>query len=142
VDLREFEFNILDIPTLESCRVCGTKPDGAPQKVKDRFFEETCARDGRRNFVFSPKKRLDIDMNRLAAIISKQGMGIKTSGRLGITFEKSEKITACILKSGIMIAQTPPELENNFKTDVFDIYRSILVDGLGLSKDMLPEVWK
>jgi molybdopterin/thiamine biosynthesis adenylyltransferase len=28
VDLREFEFNILNIPSLESCRVCGTKPDG------------------------------------------------------------------------------------------------------------------
>ena len=139
VDLREFEFNILDIPSLESCKVCGTKPDGAPQIVKDRFFEETCARDGRRNFVISPKKRLDIDMNRLAAIIEKQGMGLKISGRLGITFEKSDKITACILKSGIMIAQTPPQLDDNLKTEVFEIYRSIFIDGLGLSKDMLPD---
>lgn len=140
VDLREFEFNILDIPMLESCKVCGTKPDGAPQKIKDRFFEETCARDGRRNFVVSPKKRLDIDMTRLATMIEKQGMEIKTSGRLGITFEKSDKITACILKSGIMIAQTPPQLEDNFKTEVFEIYKSILLDGLRLSKDILPEV--
>jgi adenylyltransferase/sulfurtransferase len=139
VDLREFEFNILDIPSLESCKVCGTKPDGAPQIVKDRFFEETCARDGRRNFVISPKKRLDIDMNRLAAMIEKQGMGLKISGRLGITFEKSDKITACILKSGIMIAQTPPQLDDNLKTEVFEIYRSILMDGLGFSKDILPE---
>jgi adenylyltransferase/sulfurtransferase len=140
VDLREFEFNILDIPMLESCKVCGTKPDGAPQKIKDRFFEETCARDGRRNFVISPKKRLDIDMNQLAAMIEKQGLGIKTSGRLGITFKKSDEITACILKSGIMIAQTPPQLEDNFKAEVFEIYKSILLDGLGLSKDLLPEV--
>jgi hypothetical protein len=67
-------------------------------------------------------------------------MGIKISGRLGITFEKSDKITACILKGGIMIAQTPPRLEDYFKTDVFEIYRSVLVDGLGLSKDILPEI--
>jgi adenylyltransferase/sulfurtransferase len=140
VDLREFEFNILDIPMLESCKVCGIKPDGAPQSVGDRFFEETCARDGRRNFVISPKKRLDIDMHQLAAMIEKQGMGIKLSGRLGITFEKSDKITACILKGGIMIAQTPPRLEDEFKTEVFEIYRSILVDGLGLPKDILPEI--
>jgi hypothetical protein len=66
-------------------------------------------------------------------------MGLKISGRLGITFEKSDKITACILKSGIMIAQTPPQLDDNLKTEVFEIYRSILIDGLGLSKDMLPE---
>ena len=140
VDLREFEFNILDIPKLESCKVCGTKPDGEPQEINDRFFEETCARDGRRNFVISPKKRLDIDMNQLAAIIEKKGMEIKTSGRLGITFEKSDKITASILISGIMIAQTPPRLEDHFKTEVFEIYRSSLVDGLGVSKDILPEV--
>jgi adenylyltransferase/sulfurtransferase len=140
VDLREFEFNILNIPMLESCKVCGTKPDGAPQEIKDRFFEETCARDGRRNFVISPKKRLDIDMKHLTKIIANQGMGLKTSGHLGITFEKSDKITACILKSGIMIAQTPPQLEDAFKTEVFEIYRSILIDGLGVSKDILPEV--
>jgi molybdopterin/thiamine biosynthesis adenylyltransferase len=139
VDLREFEFNILDIPTLESCRVCGTKPDGVPQEIKDRFFEETCARDGRRNFVISPKKRLDIDMNRLAAIIKKGGLSIKASGHFGITFEKSEKITACVLKSGIMIAQSPPRFEEQIKTEVLEIYRAILLDGLGLSKDILPE---
>ena len=67
-------------------------------------------------------------------------MGIKASGNLGITFEKSEIITACILKSGIMIAQTPPGLEDHFKTEVIEIYRSIFVDGLGVSKDILPEV--
>ena len=140
VDLREFEFNILDIPMLESCQVCGIKPEGAPQAVEDRFFEETCARDGRRNFVISPKKRLDLDLHRLAVIIEKQGLGIKTSGRLGITFEKSDEITACILKSGIMIAQTPPRLEENFKSKVFEIYKSILMDGLALSEDILPDV--
>jgi len=139
VDLREFEFNILDIPMLESCKVCGTKPDGAPQEVKDRFFEETCARDGRRNFVISPKKRLDIDMKRLAATIEKQGLGIKTSGRLGIAFERSGKITACILKSGTMIAQTPPRFEDHLKTEVFEIYKSILLNGMGLPKDILPD---
>ena len=139
VDLREFEFNILDIPMLESCKVCGTKPDGAPQEVKDRFFEETCARDGRRNFVISPTKRLDIDMQRLAATIENQGLGIKTAGRLGITFEKSDKITACILKSGTMIAQTPPRFEDHLKTEVFEIYKSILLDGMGLPKDILPD---
>ena len=140
VDLREFEFNILDIPMLESCRVCGITPEGVPQAVEDRFFEETCARDGRRNFVISPKKRLDLDMHRLGATIEKQGLGIKTSGRWGITFEKSDTITACILKGGIMIAQTPPRLEDNFKTEVVEIYKSILVDGLGLSEDILPDV--
>jgi len=140
VDLREFEFNILDIPSLESCKVCGTRPDGEPMAVTDRFFEETCARDGRRNFVISPLKRIDLDMNKLSAAVEDRGLQIKTPGRFGITFKKSDQLTGCILKSGIMIAQTPPQLESNFKNEVIETWRSILIDGMGLSKDILPNV--
>ncbi|CAB1077676.1 hypothetical protein D1AOALGA4SA_5462 [Olavius algarvensis Delta 1 endosymbiont] len=140
VDLREFEFNILDIPSLESCKVCGTQPDGDPMAVTDRFFEETCARDGRRNFVISPVKRIDLDMDKLHTVLQDSGRKIKTAGRLGITFEKSEQLTACILKSGIMIAQTPPRLESNFKSEVIETWRSIIIDGMGFSAEILPEV--
>ena len=140
VDLREFEFNVLDIPALESCKVCGTKPDGKPMTVADRFFEETCARDGRRNFVISPKTRTDLNLERLANILQDRNMQIKSSGVLGITFEKSRQLTACILKSGIMIAQTPPQLESNFKDEVIHTYRSLMIDGMGLSEDILPDV--
>jgi hypothetical protein len=66
-------------------------------------------------------------------------MAIKKSGRLGITFQKSDKVTACILKSGIMIAQTPPRLEENIKDEVIQIYRSIITEDLGFSGDILPE---
>jgi adenylyltransferase/sulfurtransferase len=139
-DLRQFEFNILDIPALESCKVCGLEPDGEPQEVTDRFFEETCARDGRRNFVISPKDRLDIDLKKLTGVIKSRGIAVKAPGRFGITFEKSADISACILKSGIMIAQTPPQLESNFKSEVFELYRSILIDGMGFADDILPDV--
>ena len=140
VDLREFEFNILDIPALESCKVCGIEPDGEPEEVADRLFEETCARDGRRNFVISPKKRLDLNLEQLEAVMETSGLRIKTSGIFGITFEKSEHLTACMLKSGIMIAQTPPQMEDDFKYEVIKTYRSILIDGLGLPATIMPEV--
>jgi hypothetical protein len=139
IDLREFEFNILDIPPLESCKVCGTKPDGEPMAVTDRFFEETCARDGRRNFVISPKKRVDLDMDKLGTVINDKGLQIKTSGPLGITFKKSEQLTACILKSGIMIAQTPPQMESSFKTEVMETWKSILIDGLEFPVNIMPD---
>ena len=92
IDLREFEFNILDIPSLESCKVCGTTPNGEPMEITDRFFEETCARDGRRNFVISPKKRIDLDMDELGMALKDRGLQIKASGRLGVTFEKTEQL--------------------------------------------------
>jgi hypothetical protein len=58
----------------------------------------------------------------------------------GITFEHSKGITACILKSGIMVAQTPPQLNDDITKDVFDIYKSILVDGLGLTENIFPDM--
>jgi hypothetical protein len=39
-----------------------------------------------------------------------------------------------------MIAQTPPDTKQAIKDRVFDIYRSIMVDGLGLSSDILPDI--
>ena len=138
IDLREFEFNLLDIPSMESCRVCGTRPDGQPMAVKDHFFEETCARDGRRNFVISPTRRATLEMKNLERAVKDQNLQIEFSGRLGITFKKSDRLTACILKSGIMIAQTPPQLESNFKAEVIETWKSILIDGMGLSEEIMP----
>jgi hypothetical protein len=140
IDLREFEFNILDMQAVDSCRVCGTQPDGLPEEITDRLFEETCARDGRRNFVLSPKKRITIDLKKLGRLLKKRRFPIQSAGQLGTTFRPSKNIQACILKSGIMIAQTPPEMQEDIKEKVFETYRSIIVDGLDLSGDILPDM--
>jgi molybdopterin/thiamine biosynthesis adenylyltransferase len=142
VDLKELEFNVLDVPRLESCKVCGTKPDGRPAKLTDKWFEESCARDGRRTFSLSPKKRLDLNLEKLGRVIEKKGLAAKSTGLFGISFEHPDGITACILKSGIMVAQTPPRLDEDFAHEVFEIYRSILIDGMGLSEDILPDMDK
>ena len=140
IDLREFEFNILEMQPVNSCRVCGVQPDGPPEKITDRFFEETCARDGRRNFVLSPNQRINIDLGKLETLLKKKRIVIKSTGRFGTFFNPSKSIQACILKSGIMIAQTPPDTQADIKDTVFDIYRSLLVDGFGFSLDMIPEI--
>jgi molybdopterin-synthase adenylyltransferase len=140
VDLREFEFNILEMQSVESCRVCGVQPDGAPQEITDRLFEETCARDGRRNFVLSPNRRINIDLDKLNNLLKKNRFPIQSAGQLGTTFNPAKDIQACILKSGIMIAQTPPEMEANIKDKVFDTYQSILVNGLGFAPEIIPEI--
>ena len=138
IDLREFKFNILDLKAVDACKVCGAHPDGPPDPIKDRLFEETCARDGRRNFVVSPRQRLNIGLKKLGRVLKQQGFAVQSAGRFGTTFNSGRNFRACILKSGIMIAQTPPQMQQNIKVKVFEIYRSILVDGLGLSPDILP----
>jgi adenylyltransferase/sulfurtransferase len=139
IDLKELEFNLLDIPRLDSCKVCGQKPEGEPAEVSNRWFEESCARDGRRTFSVSPPKRIEVSLEKLAGVIEKKRLPLKTTGEFGLTFEHPAGITACILKSGIMVAQTPPRAEDNLAPKIRDIYRSIMVDGLGLPEEIVPD---
>lgn len=139
IDLGDMKFHMIKLSKMENCPVCGVRPTGLPEPIEDRFFEETCARDGRRNFILSPKERIKINLEQLRIILSKKGFRIKTSGLFGITFEQSEDVTTSILKSGIMIVQTSPKLKSNIKDDVFQTYKSILINDLGLSLAILPE---
>jgi hypothetical protein len=136
---REFEFNIIDMQSVDNCRVCGKNPDGPPEEITDRLFEETCARHGRRNFVLSPNRRISIDLDKLTKVLKKKQFRIQSVAKLGTTFNPSEDIQTCLLKSGIMIAQTPPDAKADIKEKVFEIYRAILVDNLGLPPDILPQ---
>lgn len=140
IDLREFEFNVLEMQAVENCRVCGINSEGPPQEIAERLFEEACARDGRRNFVLSPNRRIDIDLTMLEKVLKKNRSTIQSAGRLGITFNLSEDIRACLLKSGIMIAQTPPDTKADSKEKVFEIYRSIMINGLGFPQKILPAI--
>ena len=139
IDLRAFEFNILEVPSVKNCKVCGEKPDGPPKKIKDRLFEETCARDGRRNFVLSPTCRINLNLKKLNKILKKRKVQIQSTGKFGVTFSTPKKMKICILKSGIMIAQTPPDTKRKTKDKVLKIYRSIMVESLGLPSEILPE---
>jgi hypothetical protein len=78
-------------------------------------------------------------MDELGTVLKDRSLQIKASGRLGITFEKSDQLTACILKSGIMIAQTPPQLESNFKDEVIETWRSVVIDGMGFPVNVVPD---
>lgn len=140
IDLGELEFSTITGASLPDCPVCGIHPSGPPKPLRETFFEETCARDGRRNFVISPRKRVEINLRDLKPVLKRRGFVIKRSSDFGITFEQPEGITSCLLKSGVMITQTPPKVKTSLKGDVFETYKSVLVDGLGLSSDILSDV--
>jgi adenylyltransferase/sulfurtransferase len=139
IDIREMNFHTLQIDRLETCPVCGTEPEGLPDPLEERFFEETCARDGRRNFIVSPRRRIEIDLKELASLLAKRGIPIRKSTELGLAFEPSKDVLTSILKSGTMIVQTSPNVKDNLKEDVLQTYRSLLIDGLGLSHTIVPE---
>jgi adenylyltransferase/sulfurtransferase len=142
IDLADMKFLTLKTPPREDCPVCGVRPIGSPEPLEDKLFEETCARDGRRNFVISPKERTDVNLEQLGMILSQKGFRVKTSSNFGITFEQSDDVVTSILKSGIMIVQTSPRLKGDPRDKVFEIYKSIVVDGLGLSQSIYPGAQK
>jgi hypothetical protein len=39
-----------------------------------------------------------------------------------------------------MVAQTPPQLDDHITNEIFEIYRALLVDGMGLAEDILPDI--
>ncbi|MFH1349595.1 MAG: HesA/MoeB/ThiF family protein [Pseudomonadota bacterium] len=139
MDLQDMKFHIFKIAPLETCPVCGVRPSGSPVPLIDKLFEETCARDGRRNFIISPKRKIQIDIEQLRLLLEQRGFTIKTAGIFGITFDQSDGFVTSILKSGVMIVQTSSKLGRNPKDDVFETYKSSLIDGLGLPLAILPD---
>ncbi|CAB5105081.1 hypothetical protein D3OALGA1CA_1676 [Olavius algarvensis associated proteobacterium Delta 3] len=140
IDLQEMSFETVDLAAEENCTVCGLESNQMTEQLAQRLVEETCARDGQRNFIISPKQRTDISLEKLSSLIGDKKFKIKTSGRFGVTFEHSEDMTICMLKSGTMIAQTSPKLDSVQKSDMLQIYTMLLVDGLGLSDAILPVI--
>ncbi len=135
------KFHTLKLSVREDCQVCSAPLTMKPEPLEEKLFEETRVKDGRRNFVISPKKRVEIDLEKLSPILDKNGFSIQSSDLLRITFEQIDDITTSILKSGVMIVQTPPSLTKDMKEDVMAaVYETILIDGLGLSRDILSEV--
>jgi len=134
------KFHHIRIEKSENCPICGDKPKGSPASLRNKFVEETCARDGRSNFIISPKEKVEVDLEAVRKILSERGYPIKASGAFGITFEQSEEITASIIKSGIMIIQTSPSLKESTRERALGIFKSILIDDLGLAPVILPEV--
>jgi adenylyltransferase/sulfurtransferase len=139
IDVRDLDFHKVEINKIESCAVCGSKPEGTAEPLGDKFFEETCARDGRRSFIISPKERTEIELARLPVILAEKGFQVKASGKLGISFKQSDHITMSILKSGTVIAQASSKLETDPKKDILETYRNILVGDLGHSETIVPE---
>jgi molybdopterin/thiamine biosynthesis adenylyltransferase len=140
IDIREMGCHTIDMNKLEDCSVCGIKPKGPPEPLIDKFFEETCAKDGRRNFILSPSRRIEINLKQLRKILKEKGFRAVTTSTFGVTFEQPEGVITSILKSGTMIVQTPPSKADNQKEDVLGTYKSLLVDGMGFSKAILPVI--
>jgi len=124
-DIGNMEFEEVDISKAENCPVCGSKPSGSPMPLKQRLVTEVCGRGGKRVFVITPKRRLELNMKKLYAFLMNNGFNVKVKADLGVTFDSGLKGTASILKSGIMIIEGA-----NSEQEAYDFYSKIIIDEL------------
>ncbi|MEM2841166.1 MAG: HesA/MoeB/ThiF family protein [Candidatus Bathyarchaeia archaeon] len=136
-DLEDLSFEKINVTRHERCKVCGSQQilfGDLPEK----YFEEECARDGRRTFVLTPKMRVSIDMGRLLNRLNEERIRVMHRGNLGISFILPD-LTASLLKSGTMIVQVSPRKGSGPPEDeIIALYRRVMVDWLGLPMETIP----
>jgi len=141
IDLESLSFDKLKLTRHEKCPVCGDKPNASLAPLKDRFFEEECARSGKRTFVLTPKKHVEVNLKELLEILEARGARMTARGDLCLTFDYDPALTLSILKSGIMIAQLSPHGGLvDARQGIIQTYHSIMVEDLGVDRDALPDL--
>ena len=61
VNLRDLEFDRINITRLEDCPVCGKNPKEPQTHLEWKLIEEVCGRSGKKSFIITPKENLEID---------------------------------------------------------------------------------
>lgn len=128
-DIGDLRFDEVEISKSENCPVCGSNPSAPPMPLKQKTITELCGREGKRVFVITPKRNLELNMDELPPLVSENGFRIKVKAVLGMTFDNGSKENVSILKSGIMLI----EGANNEK-EAYELYSKLIIDGLKVSR--------
>ena len=134
-DLRSLSFEEIEVSKVDNCPVCGSKPMGEPMPLKQKLITEICGREGRRVFVITPRKNLELDMSDLYEYLRNMGFKIKVKANLGLTFETPSKTVTSILKSGIMVIEGA---EN--EKEAYNLYNQIILERLKIPRRLIE--WK
>ncbi len=103
-DIEEMTFEEVDIAKSDDCAVCGSHPSPVlPQK--QQRIREICGRKGKKVFVVTPERDLQLSMVDLAAAVGEQGFAVKVRGELGVSFVSDADLSGSVLCSGIAIIE-------------------------------------
>jgi len=104
VDLSDLSFEKIQVSRVDSCPVCGGRPEKKPAPLRNGFMDEVCGREGRRVFVFSPDEHQQLDLGEVNRRLQVQGYEPVVKTRLGTTFTGGG-IKGSILVSGVTIIE-------------------------------------
>ena len=83
--------------------------------------KQICGREGRKVFVITPKKELNVDLKNLNSSLKKMGYNIKIKGNLGLSFTSDMYKLVSVLRSGIMIIEGPKSND-----EAYEFYKKII----------------
>ncbi|MGQ9543031.1 MAG: HesA/MoeB/ThiF family protein [Candidatus Bathyarchaeia archaeon] len=139
-DLEDLSLEKIDVTRQERCLVC-TGQKAQLRELPERYFEEECARDGRRTFILTPRVGVNVDLERVYGRLIGEGMHVRTKSDLGISFIFSDFLTVSLLKSGTMIAQMAPMKGlGPSENESIALYKLVMVDWLGLPPEVVPSL--
>jgi adenylyltransferase/sulfurtransferase len=131
-DLYSLDFRKISIARSEDCPVCSVKLKEELQPMEQKIIEEVCGRGGKRVFVITPTKNLELDLEELCRYLNRKNLTVKVKAKLGVTFDYSEAIMVSILKSGVAILEGAKE-----EKEALETYKRILAEGLGILSDKI-----
>ena len=140
INLNDLSFDKIDVFRQKSCNTCGSSPMGNQKEIVEKFVEEECARDGRRTIVITPKRKIEVDLEKVTKKLHNEGKTVRVKGNLGITFDISEMFTMSLLQSGLAIIQISPKMDDDrIKGEIMSVYEGIVIDLLGYPKDVIQD---
>lgn len=131
-NIRDLTFDEIPIVKWERCPVCGSNPAGKPMPIMRRLISEAGRRRGRKVFRITPKEYLDLDLDKLASLIVKNGFKIMVKAQLGITFYNEFGGTTGILKSGITVVEGAKD-----EKEAYASFSNLIIDELGISESKI-----
>lgn len=128
-DLYSLDFRKISIARSEDCPVCSAKE---PRLMEQKIIEEVCGRGGKRVFVITPTRNLELDMEELYRYLNRKNFTVKVKAKLGVTFDYSEAIVVSMLKSGVAILEGVNE-----EKEALETYKKILAEGLSMPSNKI-----
>lgn len=104
-DIDSVRFEEILVKRSRTCPVCGSESRASPTPTQYEMIQEACGRNNKRVFIAIPRRRLDLDMERLISLLSLESTQFVAKAKLGVTFRTGEGTKASILKSGILIVE-------------------------------------
>jgi adenylyltransferase/sulfurtransferase len=102
LDLDDLSLERINLAKSESCGACGS---GAHKPATTEAVEEICGRNGKRVFIFTPDKLLNLDLNAAEAKLTRLKLEKRLKTRLGLTFTGAKGLTGSLFNTGVAVLE-------------------------------------